>query len=147
MWTPDTETRRTILNTWRRDIAADRKFPRRPDPTIRRDLSPGWLLPYLLEADALLYGRWDYWAECMLSGRLPDAPIPPIEFVATEHRSNPAYKMLEACLNVIPKHGVWQTWGSWTYFDYLLDWLLYGFGHLGQPEPPLEPAGLIAGFG
>jgi hypothetical protein len=32
----------------------------------------------------------------------------------------------------------WRGWGNWSAFDYFLDWLLYGFGHKGQPQPPEE---------
>ncbi len=141
MWTPDAQTRAAIRAGWRRDIAADKKFPRKPDPTVERTLAHGWLLPYLLQADTLTWGRWDYWFQLMQSGRLPAEPIPPIEFIDTPARGAPARKMLEACLNSIPAHGVWQSWGSWSYFDFFMDWLLYGFGHPGQPEPPPEPAG------
>jgi hypothetical protein len=77
----------------------------------------------------------------MEAGRLIDAPLPQIAWLSTTQRHNPALKMLEACLNAVPRHGAWQTWGSWSYFDYFLDWLLYGFGHPGQPEQPVEPAG------
>jgi hypothetical protein len=41
-------------------------------------------------------------------------------------------------LSVISKHGGWRGWGSWTAFDYFMDWLLFGFGHRGQIEPPQE---------
>mgnify|MGYP001203800327 CR=1 FL=1 len=141
MGTPDPRTRAAIRHFWQREIAADRKFPRKPDPTVNRTLAHGWLLPYLLQADRLTWGRWDYWYRLMQSGRLPAEPIPPIEFSDTPARGTPAHKMLEACLNTIPTHGVWQSWSSWSYFDFFMDWLLYGFGHPGQPESPPEPAG------
>ena len=39
------------------------------DPHLKRDLKPGWLFPYLVQTDNLLWGRWQYWQECQL---LPD---------------------------------------------------------------------------
>ena len=48
--------------------------------------------------------------------------------------------MLETTLNVIPSHGSWQCLGGWEYFRYLLQWMLWGFGHPGYAEPA-EPFG------
>jgi len=82
-----------------------------------------------------MYGRWDYGAGCALTGKLPTAPIPVMDWVDGDTLRNPARKMLEACLDTIPRHGGWQ------YFDYFLDWLLFGFGHQGQPQLPGERRG------
>ena len=51
--------------------------------------------------------------------------------------------MLTDALDSIPKHqgSGWQGWSSVPYFRYFLEWMLYGFGHAGQPEPPEEPGG------
>ena len=112
----------------------------RPDPALRRDLAHGWMLPMLLTLDACLWRRWDYWRDCMeAADALPPEPIPRVELLATPHPGT--RRMLEASLDCIPQHGGWQTWSGWSYFTYLLDWLLFGFGHKGQPEPPAEPAG------
>ncbi|MCG3212518.1 MAG: hypothetical protein FOGNACKC_06188 [Anaerolineae bacterium] len=124
-----------------RAIQSDRKFPRKPKPDVSPDLAHGWLLPALLVCDSAMYGRWDYWADCALAGELPDAPIPAMDWVDGDTLRNPARKMLEACLDSIPRHGSWQGWSGWQYFDYFLDWLLFGFGHQGQPELPPEPPG------
>jgi hypothetical protein len=119
-----------------------RKFPRKPKTLDRPPpFYHGWLLPYLLKIDLYTWRRWDYWGRCMEAGRLIDRPLPQIPWLTTPQRHNPVLKMLEACLNAIPTHGAWQTWGGWRYFDYFLDWLLYGFGHPGQPELPPEPSG------
>jgi hypothetical protein len=48
--------------------------------------------------------------------------------------------MLDRSLTAISKYGDWRGWGNWSAFDYFLDWLLYGFGHKGQPQPPEEKA-------
>jgi|GEM_PF-994252 len=113
---------------------------KKPDPTIRRDLTHGWMLPLLLRLDEWLWQRWDYWCQCNCgNGQLPDAPIPQIEFLSTPHPGT--LKMLEASLNCIPQHGSWQGWSNWQYFSYFLDWLLYAFGHSGHKTLPEEPAG------
>jgi hypothetical protein len=93
----------------------------------------GWLLPYLLAADDFLWRRWTHWFETMSEGRLI-APIPQIEWV----RNEAGFKMLDRCLGAISKYGDWRGWGNWSAFDYLIDWLLYGFGHKGQPHQPKE---------
>jgi hypothetical protein len=136
------EANNPFIEHLRRTIQQERKFPRKPKKLDQPPpLYHGWLLPYLLEIDLHTWRRWEYWARCMEAGRLIDAPLPHIPWLSTTQRHNPALKMLEACLNTIPRHGAWQTWGSWSYFEYFLDWLLYGFGHPGQPELPVEPAG------
>jgi hypothetical protein len=70
---------------------------------------------------------------------LPEAAIPPIQFLSAPHRAT--LRMLEAALDCIPTHGSWHTWSGWSYFDYLLEWLLYGQGHKAHCELPTEPAG------
>jgi hypothetical protein len=96
-------------------------------------LSHGWLLPCLLHADNFLWRRWHHWLETAVAGKVI-APIPPIEW----QRHDLGFKILDRCLSAISKHGDWRGWGSWTAFDYFMDWLLYGLGHRGQNEPPEE---------
>lgn len=105
------------------------------DPTVKRDLERGWLLPYLLQGDDLLHGRWAYWTEMMCAGSLLPEPIPRIEFEGQPHK--PVLTMLGDSLDSIPAHGSWATWGRAEYFRYFLNWLLYGFGH--EKEMPKEP--------
>ncbi len=116
-----------------RDAISGHK-PRQPKPlkTSPR-LSHGWLLPYLLWADNFLWQRWEHWFETM-SGQRIIAPIPKIEWA----RNEAGFKMLDRSLSAISKYGDWRGWGNWSAFDYFVDWLLYGFGHKGQPEPPQE---------
>lgn len=114
---------------------------KKPDPTVERDLQHGWLLPFLLRGDDLLWGRWDYWTRCQCApGQLPSDPIPEIDF-SDSHNNNGTRKMLEAALNCIPQHGSWQTWGGWQFVNYFFDWLLFGFGHSGHRDLPEEPGG------
>lgn len=117
-----------------------RDFPinTKPDPTLKRDLQPGFLLPYLLDFDALTYGRWEYWCEACGKEALPERPIPQIDFLdSADQRTR---KMLETALDCIPRYGSWQSMGGWEYFRYLLQWLLWGFGHPTYNEPE-EPFG------
>jgi hypothetical protein len=97
------------------------------------------LLPYLLAADDFLWRRWTHWFETM-SGQKVIAPIPQIQWA----RNEAGFKMLDRCLGAISKYGDWRGWGNWSAFDYLIDWLLYGFGHKGQPKVTLVNGFLYA---
>lgn len=99
-------------------------------------LTHGWLLPYLLSADEFLWQRWHHWFETMSAQRVI-GEIPKIEWT----RHDASFKMLDRSLSCVSKNGEWRGWGSWTAFDYFMDWLLYGFGHQGQPELPEEREG------
>jgi hypothetical protein len=121
-----------------RQHLADFPILARVDPALSRDLQAGFLLPYLLDFDALTYRRWDYWLEAMEAGRLPEQPIPKIDFLASANTR--ARKMLETTLDRIPVYGSWQSMGAWEFFRYLLQWMLWGFGHPGYEEPK-EPDG------
>lgn len=123
--------------------------PKSVNPDLHRDLNHGWLLPALLSLDACLWQRWDYWLLCHEHAEAHDgtahegaplgAPIPQLDLLCFPHPAT--RKMLEASLNCIPSHGQWQIWGGWQFFDFLLDWLLFGLGHKGQLELPAEPGG------
>jgi|SRR5579884_50459 len=117
-----------------------RDFPinTKPDPNLKRDLEPGFLLPYLLEFDSLTYHRWDYWYTAICHQKLPEEPIPQVDWL---HTPDPrARKMIETTLDAIPRHGSWQSMDGWQYFRYLLEWMLWGFGLPGYEEPK-EPYG------
>jgi hypothetical protein len=96
-------------------------------------LPHGWLLPHLLQADEFLWRRWHHWYETAQAGRVI-APIPRIEW----QRHDRGFKMLDGSLSVISGQGDWRGWNSWAAFDYFMDWLLFGFGHRGQPQPPAD---------
>lgn len=104
-------------------------------PTATRER--GWLLPSLLRTDTLLYGRWDYLADCWERGELPAAPLPPMPFLSVPDKAT--WAMLTASLDAIPQHG-WAGWSGSEYFRFFLQWLLHGFGHAGHKEAPPEPA-------
>lgn len=101
---------------------------------LKRDLTRGWLLPCLLDIDAHTWGRWMHWAEIQQAGCIGDKPIPRITF---EPHQQHGKKMIERCLNSITRYGSWQGWSSFEYFNYFLDWILYGFGY--NKELPKEP--------
>lgn len=100
-----------------------------------RDNAPpkerGWLLPMLLEMDDYTWGRWNWWTSARLRGEIPTGPIPQIEF--EEKLNNPASKMLESTLVHLQQFGV----EKFRAIQYLIDWLLYGFGYLhDKPKSP-----------
>src|SRR5436190_11411552 len=108
--------------------------PRQPKPLEKSpELHHGWLLPYLLAANEFLWQRWHHWFETMSAQKLI-GQIPQIGWA----RNDAGFKMLDRSLSCISKYGDWRGWGNWSAFDYFMDWLLYGFGHKGQPEPPQE---------
>lgn len=129
--------RKALTNEMQKKKFPFQAVPLRESPT----LTHGWLVPGLIEADMCMWQRWRYWIECMERGDLIDKPLPQVPWMSVSEASNPADKMLKACLNAIPTHGSWKTWGGWQYFDYFLDWLLFAFGHPGQPEMPVTPLG------
>ena len=106
-------------------------------PTTMRER--GWLLPSLLRTDTLLYGRWDYLADCWERDELPADPLPQIPFLSTPDKAT--WAMLTASLDAIPPpgHGGWAGWSGSEYFRFFLQWLLHGFGHRGHKEAPAEP--------
>lgn len=123
--------------------AARRQFddfkPKQPNPNLRAELQHGWMVPTLLHVDDCLWGRWNYWANIYDAEALPPEPIPRLDLLGTPHPAT--RKMIEASLNCIPSHGAWRTWSGWSYFDFYLDWMLFGLGHKGQRELPNPPAG------
>ena len=121
-----------LLTVLRQNISQAK--PRTPKPLAASlNLEHGWLLPFLLLAEDALWGRWQHWHDTMQAGRVIGS-IPVIDWESNAA----ARRMLEASLNSITTHGNWQGWGSWQVFDYFMDWLLFGFGHRGQPVLPTE---------
>lgn len=129
-----------VLSGVRRQIIQARPWPRIPDhshrvPSFRR--ASGWLAPSTCETESALWGRWDYLGRIFSEDKLPTDPIPAIDFVGTAEPR--VLKMLSACLDTVSgEYGRWRGWSSGTYFDYFLDWLLFGFGIL--KDEPKEPS-------
>ncbi|MDB6024468.1 MAG: type restriction-modification system methyltransferase subunit [Verrucomicrobiales bacterium] len=97
------------------------------------ELYHGWMQPYLIGLDQLIWQRWEHWFEMMDAGRMV-GEIPPIHW----QRNDAGFKMLDRALSCITRYGDWRGWGNWSAFEYFMDWLLFGFGHTGQPELPEE---------
>lgn len=116
-----------------RNIIAEAK-PRTPK-TIDNPakLKHGWLLPYVLATDEFLWRRWDHWLQTAQARKII-ANIPRIQW----QKDQAAFKMLEHCLSNITRYGDWRGWGSWSVFEFFLDWLLYGFGDGSQTSLPDE---------
>lgn len=137
-------SRRFDLGTARRlYLDSQPKHPKPVDASLQRDLERGWMVPYLLGVDALLWGRWEYWFAIHLEGALPEAPIPPLDWDlygadGGKIGHGPGRRMLERCLESIS--GTWRGWSTWNEMNYLLDWLLFGFG-AQDVELPQEPYG------
>src|SRR5258708_36968047 len=74
----------------------------------------------------------------MERGELPDHPIPRVDWMDSDHPRT--RRMIETTLNAIPRNGSWQSMGGWQYLRFLLQWMLWGFGHPGYAEPE-EPFG------
>lgn len=116
------------------------------DPSVKRKLEHGWLIPHLLTWDLITWQRWHYLEEIAVHGKLLERDIPQIEFCFGDNGKNnvktvgsPARRHLEACLDLIPNSSGWRGWGNWSYFSYFLQWLLFGFGDPTQLEEPKEP--------
>jgi hypothetical protein len=113
-------------------------------PEIRPTTERGWLLPYLVRFDELTWRRWAYWFRMAESERLPEDPIPQIAFNAYGAAAGSGWKrtrrMLEESLNAIGRG--WSGWGDSRDWDFVFDWLLFGFGDLAErPADPYEGAG------
>lgn len=86
----------------------------------------GWLLPFLMAYDQLLWGRWDYWGDILVKGTLEGSgPIPQIEWCSSEH-VHQVKKMLTSCLD--------HTYYEGARIHEFADWLLWGLG--ATKEPP-----------
>lgn len=79
----------------------------------------GWLRPFLLGYEGLLWGRWNYWGELKLAGTAKsDQPIPEIHFLGVPAAE--PHKMLMECAS----YGIME--GNSVH--HFLEWLLWGLG-------------------
>jgi hypothetical protein len=87
---------------------------------------PGWLFPYLVDGDRL-FGtkRWQYWEQTLLDLKIPDEPIPHVQFLSTPHRET--VKHIAAMLKRAEQRGIRHNQA----FESLVVWMLHG---LGDPE-------------
>lgn len=79
----------------------------------------GFILPFLLAYDNLLWGRWKYWHEILEKKTIKGSgPIPQIKFSTfDDQRVQATFDMLRECLN-----------HSEATIDNFASWLLWGFG-------------------
>jgi len=83
----------------------------------------GWLLPYLVSLDLMFYKRWDYWLSICSINRIPEKPIPHIDFHPIhEYPKKEVQKNLKDCL----KEAAYQLSHPLHSF---VDWILWGFNH------------------
>ena len=129
---------------------------------LKRDLKPGWLFHHLYSYDSILYGRWEYWQNLQLVPQdkyyllqdkdpdkrlvniqehiLPKEPIPQMSFGdRCNANQDKGVQMIQLCLDKMLTKGGYVN--LMTRIEYLLDWLLFAFGH---PNPwfrqlPKEP--------
>jgi len=94
----------------------------------------GWMLPGLFLLDMRTQARWSHWADCVHANKLIGDKIPQVHWSRTAE----GRKVWESMLDAVTAYGGWRGWGSWRNVDFLFDWLLFGFGHKGTPEPPKE---------
>lgn len=100
-------------------------------PTIGDEKKPwhyrGWLLYYrlLLEAHPGVGKRWDYWCRTMATGSVLPEPIPQIHF--TDGADPSVFKQIERWVRLVDSHA-----SGWSAIDKLVDWLLWGMGHLAE---------------
>lgn len=119
-------------------IAKDKPKVLRKDFKFSKPLTWGWLLPYVLGLDDITWERWEYWAQTKVAGKLLPEPIPQIEWASQHGESSPGRKMLERALNCVTQYGEWRGWSSATYFEWFLDWLLFGLADPSQRKHPDE---------
>jgi hypothetical protein len=108
-------------------------------PQLGRDPVPpwryrGWQLYYAQAADMtpIGSGRWRWYLDAFERRRLPDTPIPRIEFDSVHHGGSAGLKMIEKAVDIL-----FEDTGSWTALPRLVDWLSYSFGLVNE-----EPRGL-----
>jgi hypothetical protein len=95
------------------------------EPKHLHKMTASWMFPYLVAADnapSIGNARWAYWESCILDTKLPDAPIPHINF-QMPHRE--PIKNIADCIKI----GVQQGQRHSEVFELFVTWLLHGFGY------------------
>ena len=77
--------------------------------------------------------RWGYLAECFVEEKLPDDPIPRMEF---GHPSPDGRKMLRDWMELVAeRHG-----RGWSCLRLLVEWMVFALGMAPEPPPELDEA-------
>jgi hypothetical protein len=79
----------------------------------------GWLIPYLIRLDEMFFNRWGYWTEVCLSNKVPEDPIPLIEFQPFHaYHAKQVHNNLKSCLD--KAHTISNP------LECFVDWILWG---------------------
>ena len=109
------------------------RYPRLSDP-IPAHRYAGWALPMIMDGHRLLDvpDRWGYHLRILKDQRLPDEPIPQIQFLSGPHPET--LKHLHQWIRLAAHHQ-----STWTGMTDLIDWMAYAL--CVSPKPPrLEDA-------
>jgi len=109
-------------------------------PVLGDDPQPWEYRGWLLWVVQLIHGahpevpdRWGYLAECICDEKLPDQPIPHVQF----HKSPEGEKCLDQWLKLVDDRRGW----GWESFRTVMDWLAWGLGVADeQPDVDSEEA-------
>jgi hypothetical protein len=83
---------------------------------------PGWLAPYLAGLDAMFFNRWGYWQDAVIHDRIPEEPIPMIDFdAANAYAKKETQKNLNSCLD-------YASHETSSVLEKFVDWILWGIG-------------------
>lgn len=129
---------------WRKEKIKLRKYDANADSKAG-EMEHGWLFPMLCQMDTYLWGRWKYHNTLFFRSAenkyvlelADDEVIPQIDFMG--HAKTEVNKMLLQCINELAGHGAYDFNHCMEYF---IDWLLWSFGHISQPERP-EPTRVV----
>lgn len=93
---------------------------------------PGWLIPYLTGLDNIFFKRWSYWFNAVMEDKIPNEPIPYIEFRAPYcYNSRKVQSNLKKCLDYAHNY-------SSHPLEQLIDWILWGFAYKSVSFPHIN---------
>lgn len=89
-----------------------------------RARAPGWLREAALAADEMMWGRWEWWINCALLGRIIEGEIPQIELHGERGAGGVELtkKMLWWCVDSIAYGNRWEA------LRFFIDWLAWALG-------------------
>ncbi len=93
----------------------------------------GWALPMIWEGNRILPNvpdRWGYHLHILQTRRIPDAPIPQIEFLGSAHQET--LKHLHQWVALAAEHQ-----SNWTGLTNLIAWIAFSL-NIGHTPPPLD---------
>ena len=124
------------LNIWRGNCLEDGSPI---DPAVKVVLSrkgrayTGWMIPFIIAVDKMLLGgRWLWWLTALMYGRIPNEPLPKINFheISESDDAKAVNKHLEEMISRLE-----GKYGSWLEsLEVFVDWLLWGIAEGNYPE-------------